>query len=158
GAKAEVWNRKDRYGWTPLMIAEGVQRVNNIRPSEPTANAIRAAMIRAGSPVTETGADQTAQQSGRVRFEFVKITPGEYMMGCSNADTDCLDDERPAHRVRITKGFEMGKYEVTQAQWESVMGNNPSHFKGAERPVESVSWNDVQRFLQKLNGQHDGYR
>ena len=80
------------------------------------------------------------------------------MMGCSDGDADCLGDEKPAHRVQITKGFEIGTYEVTQAQWESVMGSNPSRFKGADRPVESVSWNNVQEFLQKLNARHDGYR
>ena len=47
--------------------------------------------------------------------------------------------------------FKMGKYEVTQAQWEAVMGENPSHFKGADNPVENVSWNDCQEFLKKLN-------
>src|SRR5437667_5221339 len=52
----------------------------------------------------------------------------------------------------------MGKYEVTQAQWESVMERNPSRFRGADRPVEQVSWNDVQQFLQKLNARGDGYR
>ena len=67
-------------------------------------------------------------------------------------------DEKPVHRVRITKAFEMGKYEVTQAQWEAVMGSNPSYFKGADRPVELVNWNDAQGFLLKLNARNDGYR
>jgi len=158
GAKVDVWNRKDRYGWTPLMIAEGVQRVNTIRASAPTAAAIRAAMAGANSTVTDRAGDRTKQEFARLKFDFLKIKPGEYLMGCSQGDSDCLRDEKPAHRVQITKGFEIGKYEVTQAQWESVMGNNPSHFKGADRPVESVSWNDVQEFLQKLNARHDGYR
>ena len=79
------------------------------------------------------------------------------MMGCSPGDDECSDNEKPAHRVRITKPFEMGKFEVTQAQWEEVMGSNPSRFKGPERPVENVSWNDVQEFLSHLNGRNDGY-
>ena len=79
-------------------------------------------------------------------------------MGCSPGDSQCGDDEKPAHPVRITKGFEIGKYEVTQAQWEAVMESNPSDFKGADRPVEQVSWNDVQEFLANLNGRNDGYR
>jgi formylglycine-generating enzyme required for sulfatase activity len=160
GASAGVWNRKDRYGWTPLMIAEGVQRVNNIRSSPPTADAIRAAMARSTSTPTSTAPafDKTRQESARVKFEFAKIKPGEYMMGCSNGDPDCLADEQPAHRVRITKAFEIGKYEVTQSQWQSVIGTSPAHFKGPDRPVESVSWNDVQQFLARLNQQHDGYR
>ena len=60
-------------------------------------------------------------------------------------------DERPQHRVRITKPFYLGKYPVTQDQWEAVMGYNPSRFKGPENPVESVSCEECQRFLGKLN-------
>ncbi len=156
GAKVEVWNQKDRYGWTPLVIAEGVQRVNNIRSSAPTADAIRASL--ASTSVKKTASDQNPRGVARLAMDFVKITPGEFMMGCSNGDPDCLGDEQPPHRVRITKGFEIGTYEVTQEQWQSVTGKNPSHFKGADRPVESVSWNDVQQFLQQLNARNDGYR
>ena len=62
-----------------------------------------------------------------------------------------MHDEKPQHRVRITKPFYLGKYLVTQEQWEAVMGNNPSHFKGPKNPVETVSWDDCQQFLGKLN-------
>ena len=95
----------------------------------------------------------------RVKFEFVKVVPGEFTMGCSAGDRACDDTEKPAHRVRITRGFEIGKYEVTQAMWESVMVSNPSHFKGfSDRPVERVTWDDIQQFLQRLNARKDGYR
>jgi formylglycine-generating enzyme required for sulfatase activity len=95
----------------------------------------------------------------RVKFEFVKVAPGEFTMGCSAGDNQCEDAEKPAHRVRITRGFEIGKYEVTQAMWESVMGSNPSHFKRfPNRPVERVTWDDIQEFLQRLNARKDGYR
>jgi formylglycine-generating enzyme required for sulfatase activity len=53
--------------------------------------------------------------------------------------------------ILAMKGFYIGKYEVTQAQWQAVMGNNPSYFKGGNNPVENVSWNDVQEFIKKLN-------
>ena len=79
--------------------------------------------------------------------EFVAIRPGTFMMG-----------DTTQHQVTITKGFEMGKYEVTQAQWQALMGNNPSYFKGDNLPVENVSWNDTQEFLKKLNARNDGYR
>jgi len=94
----------------------------------------------------------------RLEMEFVKIPPGEFIMGCSALDNQCFENEKPAHRVRITKAFEIGKYEVTQAQWESVMGSNPSYFEGTDQPVEQVSWSDAQQFLEKMNGRHDGYR
>jgi formylglycine-generating enzyme required for sulfatase activity len=93
-------------------------------------------------------------------MEFVLIPSGEYDMGCSKEDSDCYSDEKPAHRVKITKPFYMSKYEVTQAQWQKLMGNNPSAFVGANcnspngcdnHPVENVSWNDVQKFIEFLN-------
>jgi formylglycine-generating enzyme required for sulfatase activity len=73
-------------------------------------------------------------------------------MGCVQGDTECSDDEKPQHRVNITKPFYMGKYEVTQGQWKAVMGKNSSSFSncGESCPVESVSWNDVQEFIKKL--------
>jgi len=64
--------------------------------------------------------------------------------------------EKPQHRVRITKPFYMGKYVVTQEQWEAVMGKNPSQFKGPKNPVEMVSWDDCQQFLEKLNAKVGG--
>jgi len=93
-----------------------------------------------------------------VKIEFVKIPAGEFIMGCSPGGNDCYGHEGPAHRVRISKPFEIGKYEVTQVQWTAVMGFNPSAFRGVNRPVESVSWNHAQEFLRKLNARQDGYR
>ena len=77
-------------------------------------------------------------------IEFVWIPAGEFSMGSTSRHAD--PDENPVTRVRITRGFWMGKYEVTQGQWRALMGSNPSCFKncGRECPVENVSWNDVQ--------------
>ena len=102
----------------------------------------------------------TAQTTttGPFGMEFVQIQPGEFTVGCSSGDTECTASESPIHRVRITQSFQIGKYEVTQQQWQAVMGSNPSGFKGATLPVETVSWDDVQGFLQRLNARNDGYR
>jgi formylglycine-generating enzyme required for sulfatase activity len=99
-----------------------------------------------------------AQSPDATGIEFVKIAPGEFTMGCSTGDDACDADEKPAHRVQITKAFEIGKYEVTQAQWQAVMGSNPSTIKGDDRPVETVSKNDAHDFLTRLNARNDGYR
>jgi len=90
-------------------------------------------------------------------IEFVRIQPGVFMAGCDATDTGC-PHEAPAHRVEISKAFEMGRFEVTQAQWEAVVGTNPSHFKGANLPVETVTWDEIQSFLEALNARRDGYR
>ena len=82
--------------------------------------------------------------------EMVLVESGTFTMGCT--DDECIvDRELPAHQVTLTKGYYIGKYEITQAQWKAVMGNNPSHFRGDNLPVEQVNWEDVQRFLIKLN-------
>jgi formylglycine-generating enzyme required for sulfatase activity len=98
------------------------------------------------------------QTKNAIGMEFVKIVPGEFMMGCSTGDNDCTTDEKPAHRVQITRAFELGKYEVTQSQWQAVMGSNPSTIKGNDRPVETVSKGDVHDFLARLSARNDGYK
>jgi len=62
-----------------------------------------------------------------------------------------IPTEAPQHKVKISQPFYLGKYEVTQVQWQAVMGNNPSRFQGPTNPVEMVSWDDIQPFLVKLN-------
>jgi formylglycine-generating enzyme required for sulfatase activity len=80
------------------------------------------------------------------------IPQGTFQMGCSaSLLSTCNSDENPVHQVQITRSFYLGRYEVTQAQWATKMGSNPSSFQGyadsANRPVEQVSWNTVQSFL-----------
>ena len=83
-------------------------------------------------------------------MEFVLIPSGEFMMGSPDDEEGRFGNEGRVHKVRITKPFFLGAYEVTQAQWQAVMGNNPSDFRGNDRPVEEVSWNDCQEFVSKL--------
>jgi formylglycine-generating enzyme required for sulfatase activity len=116
--------------------------------------------MRVGFLVALTAAAQSPSAKNAVQIEFVKIAPGEFMMGCVPGDKDCIEDEVPRHKVSLTKGFELGKYEVTQAQWEAVMGagSNPSDNKGPKNPVDNVSKDDIHAFLDKLNAQNDGYK
>ena len=87
---------------------------------------------------------------------YAQIPLGNFLMGLpDNMPGVKLEErERPQHRVLISQAFEMGKHEVTQLQWEAVMGSNPSAFKGRELPVMNISWNDVQDFLKALQA-HD---
>ena len=102
---------------------------------------------------------QVRRHQFRERLRMVSIPGGSFMMGCTGEQHECDDDEDPVHVVQVND-FEMGQYEVTQALWEAVMGENPSAFTDcAQCPVEKVSWEDVRQFLKKLNVQtEDQYR
>jgi formylglycine-generating enzyme required for sulfatase activity len=85
-----------------------------------------------------------------MRYELASIPAGTFRMGSNSSDV--WPEERPVHTVRISKSFWMGKTEVTQGLWQAVMGSNPSYFKNGDNyPVENVSWDDCQSFIQKLN-------
>lgn len=108
-----------------------------------------AAMAKAKAEVaamqagTRPGETTAITLPGGVTLEMVWCPPGTFTMGSDKGDRD----ETP-HPVTLTKGFWMGKTEVTQAQWKSVMGHNPSYDKGDDRPVEMVSWDDCQEFCK----------
>jgi formylglycine-generating enzyme required for sulfatase activity len=85
---------------------------------------------------------------------MVLIPAGEYRMGSPDSDQYALPREKPPHRVRITRPFYLGKYKVTQQQWQAVMDANPSHFKSPKNPVEWIRWSDCQAFLGKLDASH----
>ena len=87
-----------------------------------------------------------------VEFEMIYVKGGTFMMGATEEQgDDAYDGEKPVHQVTLSDYY-MGKFEVTQGLWKAVMGSNPSSFqKGDDYPVESVSWDDIQTFLTKLN-------
>ena len=101
--------------------------------------------------------EKTIELAGKVKLEFVlvslnKTNAGEtFNMGAPSTEAGSKEDERPVHKVKITKPFYMGKYEVTQAQYKAIMNENPSHFKDDLFPVEMVSWDDAQEFCARLN-------
>jgi len=85
-----------------------------------------------------------------IGMKLVFISAGEFIMGSAESEMGRYPDEQQ-HLVRITRPFCLGAYQVTQAEYEQVMGKNPSHFRGATRPVETVSWNDAVEFCRKLS-------
>ena len=91
-------------------------------------------------------------------IRFAYIPAGTFWMGSPEDETGRHEDES-LHQVRLTKGFYMQITPVTQGQWEAVMGDNPSHFKeaGPDAPVEQVSWEDAQKFIEMLNFTVDSY-
>jgi len=98
---------------------------------------------RRGVFVAFTVGDQTQ----RLRW----IPPGRFLMGSPDSEGGRWDDEGPQHEVTLTSGFWLGETPCTQALWEAVTGKNPSRFRSPDRPVETVTWNDCQEFLEALN-------
>lgn len=88
---------------------------------------------------------------GEVEYRMRWIPPGVFWMGSPEDEVGRFKNEGPRRRVTLTQGYWLGETSVTQALWQLVMGNNPSRFQGATRPVEQVSWNDAQRFCERLS-------
>lgn len=95
---------------------------------------------------TVDGAPLAGVLTNSIGMELILIPAGSFFMGSADSK-----DEKPVHKVTISKPFYMGRYEVTQKEWKTLMGNNPSAFQGDSRPVEKVSWNLAVEFIQKLN-------
>ncbi|MGM9819325.1 MAG: SUMF1/EgtB/PvdO family nonheme iron enzyme [Candidatus Onthomorpha sp.] len=108
---------------------------------------------RCGRPLQETTerGEQTFSVKG-VEFKMIRVDGGTFSMGAtSEQGSDADNDEKPVHSVTLSDYY-IGETEVTQELWRAVMGSNPSHFTGNnQRPVESVSWDDCQEFIEKLN-------
>lgn len=86
-----------------------------------------------------------------ISIEMVKVEGGTFMMGATPEMKNSWTEERPIHQVTLTNDYYIGKYEVTQSLWCALMDNNSSYFKGDNLPVEQVSWDDCQKFINKLN-------
>ncbi|WP_256868485.1 formylglycine-generating enzyme family protein, partial [Candidatus Entotheonella palauensis] len=91
-----------------------------------------------------------------VRQRLRWIPPGRFWMGSPEDDRDAFDLEKPRHEVLLSRGFWLFDTTCTQALWQVVMGSNPSEFKGENRPVERVRWNDCQHFIERLNQRYTG--
>ena len=134
---------------TAEILAEPVrdfQKIAFVRGARKGADAATA--VDAAS--RKTGDVKTITLPGGAKMEMIWCGAGSFMMGSPVTEAGRFDDES-LHPVTLTRGFWLGKYEVTQAQWESVMGENRSRFKGPDRPVENISWDDCRTFIRKVN-------
>ncbi len=123
----------------------------------PKGRAISPEELAAANPETPAGAEKLPKpQAGRawtvpdLDLQMAYIRPGTFTMGSPNSEEGRSDSESPQTRVTLIKGYWLGKTEVTQGQWEALMGSNPSNFKGADRPVEQVSWTEAMEFCREL--------
>jgi len=98
-----------------------------------------------------TSAAQAKSFVNKLGMRFVVIPAGHFMMGAAPDADNTAQGEQPQHPVVISRPFYMGQFEVTQAQWVALMGDNPSLFKGHHLPVEEVSWYAVEEFIKRLN-------
>jgi len=123
----------------------------------PNPNVVTSASLR--QAITATGLAWRVKDTA-TQIEMMLIPPGTFNMGCSASQQyGCNSSENPVHQVTLTQAFYLGRYEVTQAQWQARMGSNPSYFQSAstqvplaqvpQRPVEKVSWNTIQGFLSQ---------
>ena len=134
------------FTWTPPLAEPAAQR--EISVSVISREGQKGQTAQTSFIITVTRRKEIALDLGSgVKLDMLLIPAGEFLMGSPDSDKDAKPDEKPQHRVRITKPFYLGKYKVTQEQWEAVMGDNPSMFKGPKNPVECVSWDDCQKFL-----------
>jgi formylglycine-generating enzyme required for sulfatase activity len=112
------------------------------------------AVGKSANKTPKTGDTTVLTLPGGEKMVLIYCAPGEFMMGSDRGES-C---EKPVHKVRLTYGFWMGKYEVTQKQWKSVMGTNPSARKGDYLPVDSVTRGDCDQFLRKIEAHSHGVR
>lgn len=123
----------------------------SINPFDPRLPAGIGLQPRFGLPAVDPG-DLLVWLPGGAQMAFVRIEPGVFQMGSPLGELDRWDHEGPVHEVEISRGFWLGKYEVTQREWELVMGDNPSQYgRNSRLPVDSVSWYDVHEFIGRLN-------
>ena len=113
----------------------------------------RAAPMHSREPEQEKERTEDKTVTNTIDMKFALIPKGEFMMGSEEYDW-----EKPVHTVTISKPFYLSVYQLTQREWETVMGNNPSDFKGDNQPVENVSWDDVQEFIKKLNEKENTHK
>jgi formylglycine-generating enzyme required for sulfatase activity len=121
----------------------------DLQPRPATPPAALEVITNAPSPGPVAGSPWTLRLPNNAALEMLPVAAGSFTMGSETGD----GDEKPVHNVEITKPYWLGKYEVTQAQWAAVMRTSPSYFKGAQFPVEQVSWHDAVEYCAKLTNQ-----
>lgn len=130
------------------------QNGNTVRPTEPIAQSTVQQKPTTRLSSGTSGSTITIPVKDGISIEMVKVEAGTFVMGATREGMryEKMDKkELPAHKVSLTKEYFIGKFEVTQLLWNTIMENNPSKNKGEKLPVEQVSWNDCQIFIAKLN-------
>jgi len=147
------YSASDQMKWSTsnsnVAVVESNDNVVSMPKGIVTAKSVGTAIIT----VTTINGKHSAQCTITVidlQPELILVEGGTFTMGCTDGDCNEDSNELPVHQVTLSS-YKIAKHTVTQQQWEAVMGNKPSYSKGNDKPVEMVSWNDVQEFIRKLN-------
>ena len=143
--------RKPGYATSRQTVTISEGQTASISGSLTSSTSSSTANTLSSSGSSLSGNALTISVKNGINIEMVKVEAGSFDMGATPEMENPFEDEKPVHRVTLTNDYYIGKYEVTQALWQAVMGSNPSNFKGDDLPVEEVSWNDCQDFISKLN-------
>lgn len=143
--------RKSGYATSRQTVTISEGQTASISGSLTSSTSSSSANALSSSGSSLSGNTITIPVKNGINIEMVKVEAGSFYMGATSEMQNPYSDEKPDHRVTLTNNYYVGKYEVTQALWQAVMGSNPSNFKGDALPVEQVSWNDCQDFISKLN-------
>ena len=143
--------RKPGYATSRQTVTISEGQTVSISGSLTSSTSSSSANTLSSSGSSLSGNALTISVKNGINIEMVKVEAGSFNMGATPEMENPWEDEKPVHRVTLTNDYYIGKYEVTQALWQAVMGSNPSNFKGDALPVEQVSWNDCQDFISKLN-------
>ena len=138
---------------TYVLVLNQMGMSSNPADVSTTASTVSVSPVQVPAVPSNTISDDviTIPVKDGICIEMVKVEGGTFMMGATSEMKNPNSNEKPVHQVTLTNDYYMGKYEVTQALWQAVMGSNPSEYKGDNLPVETVSWNDCQKFISKLN-------
>ena len=138
---------------TYVLVLNQMGMSSNPADVSTTASTVSVSPVQVPAVPSNTISDDviTIPVKDGICIEMVKVEGGTFMMGATSEMKNPNSNEKPVHQVTLTNDYYMGKYEVTQALWQAVMGSNPSNFKGDNLPVETVNWNDCQEFISKLN-------
>ena len=145
------------FAKTARVYIEQYKQVPDARVWVAKAEALLAE-LRESEPASPTQREAGESWMNSLGMEFVWVPAGSFLMGSPKDEEGRIDAMERQHQVRISEGFWIGKYEVTQGEWEAVMEVNPSEFSyGSSRyPVENVSWRHVQAFIRRLNERESG--
>ena len=143
--------RKSGYATSRQTVTISEGQTASISGSLTSTASTSGTNVLSSSSSSPSGNTITIPVKNGISIEMVKVEAGSFNMGATPEMQAPYEVEKPVHRVTLTNNYYIGKYEVTQALWQAVMGSNPSYFKGDDLPVEQVSWNDCQDFISKLN-------